>query len=103
MKTFNRNRFKIVSQAYLKQKEILTPAETNKMEPVLMPLRSCFYIDLGANLNNLKNTDTDLEEKLDKNLYWINFDFESNFNLFSVKFKLAFKSIFREKMCHFTT
>lgn len=87
MKTFNRNRFKIVCQAYLKRKEILNPTETNKMEPVLMPLKSYFFIDLGANLNNLNlnNDDYEFLEKLDKNLYWIDFDLKSNFNLLIVK------------------
>ncbi|RMZ94594.1 hypothetical protein BpHYR1_036278 [Brachionus plicatilis] len=77
MKTFNRNRFRIVCHEYFKQGNILDPIEANKMEPVLMPLRGYFTIDLGANLKKLDHVRSDLSEKLKNNFYWIHFDFKS--------------------------
>lgn len=80
MKTFNRNRFHILAQHYLRyNSQILDTNTVNKLEPVLSPCRRCFSrIRLGCSLNYF----TSLEirsgaEKFSREHFLIKFNMQS--------------------------
>lgn len=80
MKTFNRNRFHILSRIYLKSGEIPGPKKVNNGEPVLWTVRRWFSkIDLGAHINSIQPdilTSANLG-KLNEHRYLIDFNLKS--------------------------
>lgn len=64
MDTFNEARLSIVFQRYLRDKQILSPAEANRTEPVLLEFRKSVPIKLGVRLQEVIQSPEQLDSAL---------------------------------------
>lgn len=79
MNTFNRNRFHIFAQNYLKS-TILEPSSVNKQEPVLHTCSRFFTtIKLGCSIKQFKNVELDvLLKDFEAENFSVNFNIKGN-------------------------
>ena len=80
IQTFNRNRFHILIQAYLRsnRKLIQSPVQVNNQEPVLFTVSRFFKdIKLGCSINNFNSLSDKQLDTFSTENYLINFDLKS--------------------------